>query len=68
MENIYLEHDEEGTKLEGNVHAWHNAMDFTLCGLGNCEYFAYTNKKINCPECIEIIEYCKTFKKNKHYR
>ena len=66
--NIYLKYGEEGKELEGGVHAWNWAIDYTLCGQGNVEDFSLTNKRISCPLCIEIIEYCKTFKKNKHYK
>jgi len=49
------------------IHAISAQLDYTLCGNGNSEHFKNTRQKVNCPHCVEIIEYCKGFIKNKDY-
>ncbi len=45
-------------------HAYHiNNSDYTLCGVGSEEFGNYkTTKKITCPQCLEIIRECKSYK------
>ncbi len=72
MESQYLDldvdifGDELGDELEGKYHAKHYAVDYTLCGLG-LETARNSTHKINCLDCITIIEYCKKFRKGIHY-
>jgi len=65
--NILLKTNFDGNKITPRVHAWSCFNDYSLCGLGNCEDFEYTDKKITCLDCITVINYCKSFKKGKHY-
>lgn len=53
------------------IHA-QGISDYTLCGLGfegNIDHGAIahvkkTREKINCPQCIFIINFCKSIKNN----
>ncbi len=69
-----VEFDGSGDGVEaGEVHfSGGTNIDYTLCGLtmdgdektGGA--FDNTNKKVNCPECIGMVEFCKTVKKNEY--
>lgn len=57
------------------VHIDTHKNNYTLCGLetGGDESIGIMlsepvpNKRVNCPECIEIIKFCKSIKR-KEYR
>ena len=62
------------------VHFDFNKQDYTLCGLeiaGDSELKISagikTNRKVNCPDCTEVVLFCKKIKsteykiKSKHY-
>ena len=57
------------------VHIDTHKCNYTLCGLetGGDESIGIMlsetvyNKRVNCPECIEIIKFCKSIKR-KDYR
>ena len=51
------------------VHASRKMNNYTLCGIETdgdetigIAKGVVTNEKINCPDCIEIITYCKSIK------
>lgn len=50
----------------GVVHCEsYGGMDYTLCGtsmdgdIGTVGSYRYVNKKINCPDCLALIFFCK---------
>ena len=64
----YLDKNDDGEPLEnGSYHAADETVDYTLCGLGNIEDAKTVNAKIDCKNCIQLIEFCKLFRKRKDY-
>ncbi len=53
-------------KSDGYVHANHLFdTSFTFCAYAlsnDGEEYEETTEKINCPQCIKWIDYCKSFK------
>lgn len=67
MESLYFGKDNDGTP-EPYYHADSgDGCDYSLCGLGNIEDAITTNRRINCPVCIGIIERCKKLLKGRDY-
>lgn len=52
-------------------HATSFSGEFTICGIGfDAEefgpvHFASTGARVTCPHCLEVINYCKSFKNNR---
>jgi len=53
-------------KSDGFVHATHvMEKNFTFCGIAHTdddEISTETSNKIDCPRCIQFIDYCKSFR------
>jgi hypothetical protein len=55
--------------FQGSVHFKGLENDYTLCGLTmdkdpiTTGDYKYSNKKVNCPDCKNIVDYCKSIKK-----
>ena len=54
---------------DGDIHLSSNVNEYTICGLdmGGDSSRGYvitteTNQKINCPECLNIINLCRLLK------
>lgn len=57
---------------DSGVHFVHWNMDYTLCGVTldgdplTAGEFSYTNKKVNCKNCIQLIRICKSIKSTEY--
>lgn len=56
-----------------STHFNYGRNDYTLCGLDNMgdSFIGLSiakrhNKKVDCKECIRIVEYCKSIKKSQY--
>lgn len=59
------------TPENNHIHFDYHVNDYTLCGLDTCgdEYLGIgipvkVKRKVNCPACIAIVEFCHNIKKS----
>jgi len=61
-------------ETDHGIHFIDSVQDYTLCGLTldgdnvTAGGFDGTKEKVNCTDCIRLIEYCKQISKNEYLK